>query len=172
MCLKDFCDEAIKKFPPEIDPKTGAVLKTFCNFAVDYVAQRMGYKGFNYNGAPYMADRICSVLLADWLELDGEQAHRLAASGVLCIAAQSSAEIRAAAIRLNKPALKDARHGHIAVVYPAPRMVQSASWRKEVPLLANVGRKNGILGASQCFPAEPKYFYKPGGHPSTLGGNQ
>jgi len=169
MCLKDFCDDAIKKYPPKIDKKTGDVVATYCNFAVDDIARHMDYKGFNYNGAPYMADRICSVLLSDWLKIDGEQAHRLAASGVLCIAAMSSAEIRAAAIRLNKPALKNAQHGHVAVIYPAPRMVQSASWCKEVPLLANIGRVNGVLGASQCFPAEPKYYYKPGGHPSTQG---
>lgn len=167
MCLKDFCDEAIKKYPPKINPKTGEVEATYCNFAADFIARRLGYTGFGYNGAPYMADRICSVLLSDWLAVDGEQAHRLASAGVLCIAAMSSAEIRAVASRLNKPALANASHGHIAVVYPAPRMVQSASWRKDVPLLANVGRTNGVLGASQCFPAEPKYYYKPGGHSAT-----
>lgn len=164
MCLKDFCDEAIKKFPPKLD-SDGNAIETYCNMALDFIARRMAYNGFhNANGAALLADNICSVLLRDWLAIDGEQAHRLAGSGVLCIAAMSSADIRAAAENLNKPALKNARHGHIAVVYPAPRMVQSASWRKEVPLLANVGRKNGVYGASQCFPAEPKYYYKPGGH--------
>ena len=43
MCLKDFCDEAIKKYPPKINPKTGEVEATYCNFAVDDIARRMGY---------------------------------------------------------------------------------------------------------------------------------
>ena len=164
MCLKDFCDEAILKFPPKLDERGNAV-ETYCNLALDYIARRMGYSGFhNSHGVPLMADEICSVLLRDWLAVDGESIARLAASGTLCVAAMSSTEIRAAAEMFNKATLKDARHGHVAVVYPVPR--------KEVPLLANVGKTNGVLGASRCFPAEPKYYYKPGGHPSTLGGNQ
>jgi hypothetical protein len=37
-------------------------------------------------------------------------------------------------------------------------MQHSGSWKKDVPLLSNVGKKNGVMRASQAFRVEPAYY--------------
>lgn len=166
MCLKAFCDEAIVKFPPLVDAQTEKIKYTYCNFGVDYIAQRMRYHGFSDSKGPMLADLICEILRMDWIPIKGEYAFDLAKKGTLCIAAMSSDEIREIGRLKKNEKLAQANHGHVAVVYPALDMGYSGSWGKKVPMLANVGRTNGVLCASQCFPAEPKYYLLPGGHSS------
>lgn len=158
MCLKAFCDEAIAEFPPAVDAKTREVKYTYCNLAADYICRRMGYIGFRDKNGPILADRICEVLNLAWVAIDGDTAFKLARAGTLCMSAMSSAELR------KLPKFKDAKHGHVAVVYPADKMEYSGSWAKDCPILANVGATNGAMRASKCFPAEPKYYILPGGH--------
>lgn len=164
MCLKAFCDEAMEKFKPKLAPNGKDVLETYCNFGADYVGHALGYNGFRDDkDRPLTADQICSVLMKDWIAIDGEQAFRLAQQNTWCMAAMSSAEIREAAKRLNKSKLLNAKHGHISTVYPSDKMGESGSWNKKVPIMANVGTKNKPRPASECFPAEPKYYFLPGG---------
>ena len=166
MCLKLICDEAMLKFPPKLAADKKTVLETYCNFGADFIGHALGYNGFrNPNtGLPLIADEICSVLMRDWIAIDGEQAFRLTNSNVWCMSAMSSLEIREAAKRLNKPKLIDATHGHIDAVYPAEKMLDSGSWGKPVPILANIGTENKPKKASECFPAEPKYYFRPVAH--------
>lgn len=142
MTLKESCDSALAA--PELTPCLGSdgKLRTFCNLAVARICAEMGYSGF----AGLTANEITRKCRREWLSVSGRDAFRLAAKDALCVAA-----------------LELPRHGHAAVVYPAQAMADSPSWRKAVPLLANVGRVNGIMRASQCFPSEPEYFVRIGG---------
>lgn len=48
-------------------------------------------------------------------------------------------------------------HGHVAILYPKGSE-HSASWGKMVPMLANVGKENKVMRASECFRTEPDYY--------------
>ncbi len=51
-------------------------------------------------------------------------------------------------------------HGHVAIVFP-DSPAYSGAYRKTVPMLANVGHKNGIMKMSYAFAAskgEPGYW--------------
>ena len=48
-------------------------------------------------------------------------------------------------------------HGHVAILYPVGSEL-SDSWRKMVPMLANVGKENKVMRASKCFRTEPEYY--------------
>lgn len=151
MCLKDFCDEAIAKFPPLVDAETGQIKYTYCNVGVDYIARRMGCDDFHGPAGVFLADKICNILSKGWINITSDDAFSLAKQGTLIVAGLSSKELRAT-------------HGHVTIVYPAENMLYSGSWKKLVPMLANVGKINGVLKASQCFPIEPKYYLRPGGN--------
>lgn len=157
MLLKTLCDQAIARFPPLVDAATGRTLYTYCNAAVDFVCGGMGCDCFRGPRGPLTADAICRILERGWVAVDGAQAAELARGGTLCVAALDSASIRLS------PKHAQAAHGHVAAVYPAEKGAWSPSWKKTVPLLANAGARNGVLPASQCFPAEPKYYFRPGG---------
>ena len=45
----------------------------------------------------------------------------------------------------------------VAVLFPGA-MVFSSKWQKECPVLANVGKRNGVMGANWAFETEPDYF--------------
>jgi hypothetical protein len=126
--LKALCDAAVSA--PEFQPKDGV---THCNQAVRSIALGMGYTGF----APdELATHMIGFMAAspDWEAVNMEHAAQFAQAGrmvVACMVEQS--------------------HGHVAVLYPAP-MQQSGSLGYEVPMIANVGKTNGVMRASQAFP--------------------
>lgn len=119
---------------------------TFCNMAVRKILEGVGIDLF-------FSDELNRVMLAnemiDYMEAsrskfakleDGTDAASEASQGIIVIACE-----------------KGSSHGHVSVVCPIG-MEQSWSWGKLVPMLANVGKKNGILRASQCFQEEPTYY--------------
>jgi len=123
------------------------VLDTMCNWGVNKICETMGYHGFKNPG-----NRIKPVMLANemhdfmlkenikWIRDSPVKAVGHAKKN--CIAIASS---------------KGKKHGHVAVVYPGP-LVYSNKWNKEVPLVANIGKLNGILGANWAFNNEPDFF--------------
>ena len=166
MCLRLICEEVVKRYQPKLASDGKTVIKTYCNIALAEIAALQGYRGFiDDSGNVRIADEICKILDNDWLRVDGDTAFKLARGGTWCIAASSSHDLRL----YGGPKFTQATHGHVATVYPKNQMGHSAGWRKQVPWLANVGANNGIKIASLCFPAEPKYYYLPGGHTSTQG---
>ena len=137
-----------KDLAPKIDDD-GTVLETFCNIGLDRIMAlipgmpRMLNK---LNNRPFCANDMCECMAnspSRYAEVTGEVACARAAQGILVIACQ-----------------QEAGHGHVAAVYPAP-MAWSASWAKQVPVLNNIGKINGVLRASQCFRTEPKYYSTP-----------
>lgn len=117
---------------PSLQPKSDGT--TYCNIAVRRVALAFGCEEF-YDGM--MANEMCKHLAisSNFGSIDGQTAAQQARVPSLVIAAHPYSE-----------------HGHVAVVYPAAEMYFSPSLKKEVPFLANVGKKNGILPESQDFP--------------------
>ncbi len=150
--LKDVCDQVMadSDLAPEFD-KTGRVSVTHCNAGALLVAQAMGCSEFDTEGDPLIADQMIALMEANasgkWQTVSGSAATIHALSGGLAFAAKTSVELGEA-------------HGHIAAVYPMG-MQRSNSWKRDVPVLANVGRENGAEKASQVFPVlkgEPTYF--------------
>jgi len=172
--LKEICDGLLAA--KGLQPRDG---KTFCNVAVRRAALNFGYTGFH---ADAMANEMVANMrnYGDFDKVDGDIAATRAAEGRLVIAGLQfvqCAEAHDKRCQVSEcPYYKDTRepmapvdcegrivqmvklaHGHVSVVYPAP-MQRSGSWNKMVPMLANIGKTNGLMRTSQAFPVEPDYF--------------
>lgn len=135
--LKTICDLTVRdpKYAPE---RTGdTVITTYCNLAVRHIAEEMGVHLFP---SGMLASQMYQLLKTKAEKLSGTMAAEAALAGRLVIAAQDG-----------KP------HGHVAVIYPAP-LEYSPSWNKYIPMVANVGKTNGIMRTSQAFKIEPEYY--------------
>ncbi len=119
---------------------------TYCNLAVRKILQGMQLDLFYLE-----KEKRCMLAneMIDYMEAsrskfaklkDGTDAASEARDGIIVIACE-----------------KGSSSGHVAVVYPAA-MERSESWKKMAPMLANVGKKNGIMRASLCFQEEPTYY--------------
>lgn len=130
--LKALCDEAVSN--PAFAPRDG---KTYCNFAARFISEGPGFFGLPVNT---LANGMIAILelAPEWREDSLDLAHSHAVRG-----------------RLAFVALSDEPHGHIAAVYPAP-MAESGSWGQKVPMIANVGKVNGIMRLSGAFRAADK----------------
>jgi hypothetical protein len=141
--IKAACDAVVADtgLRAELD-EHGNVVKTFCNFAVQRVAHAVGYDGF----ADLMADEIYELCKSspEWGAVTASQAATAAGQGLLVLAAHEYLP-----------------HGHVCVVYPGGGLVYSGTWKADAPIVANVGHKNGIMGANFAFPVadtQPTYF--------------
>lgn len=135
----ELLDKLIAKYPPKI--VDGNVVETYCNFGLNEYAQSFGYDGFK----GLTANEIFDKAEADkaFTKDTAERAVDHAKCGGFAFAAKQYTG-----------------HGHVAAIYPGP-MVYSGSWKKFVPLLANIGKKNGIMATSLAFTvtgSEPTYF--------------
>lgn len=139
---------------PDLQPKDG---NTYCNLAVDMIAQAMGCKELELKTADEICDYIANHL--DWQEIKLNQAQDMANKGSLVIAG------------LDSRALNDA-HGHVCVIRPG-KQVYSGKWGL-TPRCINVGKemflaraKKGPLTAMSCglneaFQPLPKlYVWRP-----------
>lgn len=121
----------------------GNILKTFCNIALDRVLGLYGApRLIDTKGQPLLANDMIDKMRAGngWERVDSGTACPRASQGWLVVACQ-----------------QEEGHGHVSPVYPIPEQY-SPSWKKDVPMLSNVGEKNGILRASECFRTEPEYY--------------
>ena len=125
------CEDAVKRFVP--DGET-----TYCNAGTSFVAGQMGYPGF----IALLANQIVSKMRTspEWAEVDAGTAQKLANDG-----------------RLSVAGIQDEPHGHVAAIYPGAA-VFSGKWKKLAPMVANCGRKNGLMGANYAFSREPQYW--------------
>lgn len=106
---------------PEFKPSSGV---TYCNQAVTYVAERVGYNLFKGLLANHMVDLMGSS--RDWQEIEIKESQTYANTGRFVVAG-----------------LKDNPHGHVVVVRPG-REIYSEKWQTLVPKVMNVGAKNFI----------------------------
>lgn len=128
-------DPAFKKRDVTGDGKD----ETFCNQAAHAIASDFGCDAFDKK----LANEIVKLMKEsdEWSPCSSEKACKLAQLGHLVVAAQFNAQ----------------GPGHVAVVYPGP-MLFSGKWNKKVPMVANVGKTNGIMGVNFAFASEPEYF--------------
>ena len=111
--------------------------RTFCNRALAFVAQGMGY----FFPAAELANDMIDHMAADprWTEDSMERAHSHAMRGGVAVAA-----------------LQDHPHGHVGTLAPLP-MEESTTWVCAVPMIANVGEENGIMRLSGAVKAADRY---------------
>ena len=129
--LRELIDAAMAK--PEFQPKDGV---TYCNLGLIQIAENYDISVFR----GMMANQICDYLEKNWRRIGGDAANKLANAGFICIAAQ-----------------KGKVHGHVALVYPGA-MVYSTKWGHDTPVVGNVGKRNGVMGANFAFATEPDFF--------------
>ena len=112
--------------------------KTFCNIAVNRICIFLGYDGFSGLIANKIYEKCAGTPV--WLQVSEYEAHQGALEGELIVAT-----------------IKGIPNGHCAVVYPGERMIYSGKWKLYCPQVANVGKTNGIMGASWAFKERPLY---------------
>lgn len=107
----------------------GKVTQTFCNKAVQHIANTMGCQDLDH----FDADEMCQFFLQfkGWQEVKMRDCQNLANQGTLIVAALPSQA-------LNQP------HGHVCVIRPGEQ-VWSEHWKSMVPAVMNIGGHNFIL---------------------------
>jgi predicted transcriptional regulator len=132
--LVDACCEAYDN--PAFQPKDGV---TYCNQAVQYVAEKMNYTRFNSK----LANQIVQLMeeAEEWREIPIKEAQINANQGRFVVAG-----------------LEENPHGHVVVVRPG-LMGTSGKWGIQVPKVLNVGKENFIAkGLNWAFREKPKVF--------------
>lgn len=134
--LRSLCEDAVTRKEWQPTEKS-----TFCNFASAWFANHYGFSGLKGKLAN---DQVRALKdNPSWEVVDTTTAIKQARFGSLVLAGKEYDD-----------------HGHIATCYPGIS-AYSGTWAKEVPLVANVGRNNGVMPCSQAFPVrqgEPFYF--------------
>ena len=143
--LKNGCDFILSS--PDLKPNQPTPGKTHCNTAVITVALAMGCEELKG-----IADDIYAIMIKNtsgrWARASGSEAAIHALGGNLAIAGMPSTRLK-----------ED--HGHVAVVYPVG-MQPSGSLGHDVPMLANVGKKVGLMKSSEAFSVDigEAYYFK------------
>lgn len=135
--LRRFLDGMVKD--PSLKAKADGT--TFCNQAVQQVCHLECYKEFDGLLANEIIEKMNGS--SEWLNVRSIQASDWAQRGGIGVAA-----------------LPGTPHGHVAVLYPGP-MQTSGSLGRDVPIVANVGKKNAVMKVSAAFPVkngEPGYW--------------
>ncbi len=118
------------------------IKETFCNWGLRLIAEAVfGFSGFN----GLNANSIHAFLKANWKRVGPKEAHELAKDKFV-VAAWTN---------------PTGGSGHVAVVIHE-KLHFSGQWNKDCPTVANVGHKNGFMGANYAFgkEKEPEYFVK------------
>ena len=119
------------------------IKETFCNRALWEIAAEMGCEVFKKKKM-YARDIIKHCQNSgDWTEVNPEKALEHAKRGNLAICGK------------RYPTMD-----HVAAIFPTD-MLFSGSWDKYVPVVANVGKRNGIMKVTEAFPVvegEPNYW--------------
>lgn len=137
MDVNDFqslCKDVVGK--PEFQPTPDGT--THCNQGLTTIAREFGVDNFEGKLANQLIDEI--AVHPQWAACSADEAHAWAMQGKLAIAC-----------------VKENPHGHVATVYPGDK-VMSGKWGKEVPQVANVGKKNDIFGENFAFHEEPQHY--------------
>jgi hypothetical protein len=132
------------------NPYTG-VTTTYCNEAVNYICEQMGYKGFKIDNShnPYdaiMANSMCDIFdghMDEWELCESDAAQMYANGGRLVIAAWKN---------------QSGEHGHVCIVIPG-LLEFSDKLKMKVPKIMNVG-SSVFIGkkASWAFSETPKFY--------------
>lgn len=133
--LRQACDFAVSN-PDWMmhDITADGVPETFCNRGLAYIAGEMGETMLK---SDQYANTQIRLISDNWLEeVEEERVTAHALAGGLAVAC-----------------LPSHPHGHVAVVYPS-EMEWSGTWGRKVPVIANVGKRNGVMKLSGAFRKE------------------
>ena len=125
----------------EILPKNG---ETYCNIGFWLMMKLLGHSIPFTNQAqnsPLLANEIIDILEKNYKKIDMDYCLNNVLSGNIFVCG-----------------LKAKEHGHIAVIYPMISPVISKKFKKEVPLVANIGKTNGIMGMNWAFREMPNFY--------------
>jgi len=132
--LIDACCEAYDN--PAFKPHDGI---TFCNQAVWFISERMGYSKFKPRLANEMVDLMKSS--DEWSLVAIEEAQSYANQGRLVIAG-----------------MRADHHGHVVVIRPGLAGI-SGRWKITVPKVVNVGSENFIgKSVNWAFQEKPEVY--------------
>jgi hypothetical protein len=140
--LKTFLDTLVKH-PGYKQLEDGT---TFCNEAVESVSHQFGVTELDN----ILASEIIALFEktpARWLNVSGKQAADYARRGGFGVSGMKIYLLNPE----GKLTTERAKHDHVATVYPA-EMKTSGSLGREVPMVANIGKKNGIMKSSEAYP--------------------
>lgn len=136
--LRNLCEGVVvnPRFQPNWIIRTD-LLETYCNYALWLIARTFGCV---INGTANQITRLIE-LSPEWREVFFLEAHELAQEGHLVVTARTAF-----------------LHGHVAVIYPADEMGKSGKWNVKVPIVANVGNDNKLVGLNWVFRDIPKIY--------------
>lgn len=120
---------------------------TYCNVGFVRILMELNSKNLHYfvddrTKKPFLANAIIDILDKNFKTIDFKTLlENILFSNIIYVAG-----------------LKGVGHGHVAVVYPMPGFVYSSKFKTLVPLVANVGKINGIMGLNYAFSEMPKIY--------------
>lgn len=134
MTLKEACDTVLKQ--DDLKPRSiNGKLVTNCDEGVKRICDLMGHCHFDSEQNANMMIKMLSMKVGRLIKM--QEGFEMAMQGKVAILAVPASP-----------------HGHVAVIYPAPKQM-SGKWMKEVPMVANIGVENRIMKASEAFRHEP-----------------
>jgi len=151
--LKIVLDE---RFAPVYNKKTHKISKTYCNLAVYQFCQYLHLpKEIFYNKKK---KRIMTANeMYDFAKekndcfLDISKLINISFTNVCNYVITHTDRIIFAIIKQNP-------HGHIAPIFPNEEIKFSAKWNCLVPMVANVGKEQNIMGLNYAFADKPDFF--------------
>lgn len=150
--LKKACDEVLadKSLRHITDPNTGRITVTYCNFGVYSILQKMHINLF------YRSDLNRRFLAAEMYQFCDRFPNRFPKVNDKVAKAMADYGLVVLAATMGKKGIKDE---HVAIVYPNAPMVSSGKWKKLCPQVANIGKKNEVMGTNWAFGKYmPDYF--------------
>lgn len=120
---------------------------TYCNIGFVRILMELDSQNLHYfiderNKKPFLANAIVDILDEKFETIDLKTLlDNILSSNVIYVAG-----------------IKGVNHGHVALVYPMHGFVYSSKFKTLVPLVANVGKINGIMGLNYAFSEMPKIY--------------
>lgn len=120
---------------------------TYCNVGLYYILKQLGFANdpnfiFIPTKAPHTANNIYLNLKKNFKNVSIQECIKNILTGNIYVSAKMGKE-----------------HGHVAIIYPSKTVVYSNKWGINVPLVANIGYENGIMGLNYAFEDMPDIFY-------------
>lgn len=117
---------------------------TYCNFAVFRILEYFGLQWNFWNEKEkriMLANEMCEMMASKYIEVPINEVNKT--PNFLMLSGWKN----------------DNGHGHVAVIYPTKVNATSRKWLNiEVPMVANVGKYNGIIGLNYAFAEKPKIY--------------
>lgn len=120
---------------------------TFCNIGFVRILMELNSQNLHYfvddrTKKPFLANSIVEILDKNFETIDiNTLLKNIIFSNTIYVAG-----------------IKGEKHGHVAVVYPMYSFVYSQKFKTTVPLVANIGKINGIMGLNYAFSEMPKIY--------------